>query len=738
MKLVINETDFNGIGTAVFYESNKILPKWIYFNTLKDLENLLQSDNLIFNDSNTVSKVNELPGVCDVPDNSYYRIGHEGNYIYALSGLGSLVKNSYSPTRKNWNSTLVYYHGSTESLLELSDFTEYDFSYIVEKYKFNDNLLVNQLDSNSAKYLGTEVENIMLVNDTLFPSLIDEADSPTPNFFGTVTSGVNNIYLFPMDANYDKVELYEGVVNENSNDDNTFYDYDWMTLVGLTPKVKPVITIYLGPESNSSHLEIDKFFDQATYDYYNKKVLTDSKQYLEELDEITNNKVLVLVVSDNNHRKEINLSAKVWNDDKNGNRNKPIWTIRNDEFFSTVNNVSLVDKKQDFFVDARSNAVLGNKVINNHILLDRIAANVDDEKYYPFITYNSGDQVKLNDVVYESVINGNKGNDPRLSKNWVIADSLKILNSRSNVILNHSDAGYVIPGGQITVTPNLNKVFIIHENLGYELDKDNPCSSSSNNNIQVIVTTYKKDGKTQKQVSINDPDAWNSVKESGQLIFNFNKVDTKIRLVAVYDGQELDYNNWVFYGRNRLELQSFTGTLDANNSTISIPANEILNMKFNDLLKNSIDKVEASCVLESGEIETRIITAESGNYTDKANYTSATYKIYVSREIKLIISENIANYEIEDPYIEVPVKGEYTYRFYPCTEGTNKNKFNGLKVKVINSEGTTDITDISETNFSSTTQTVPSVAGDLSLSKVDNIYSIRFLIVEENITIEFN
>ena len=85
MRVVINKQDFSGIGTAVFYKKHKFFPE----------------------------DINIIP--------------------------------EEERSELNFTSDLVKYHGSSNNFPSIN-FAEYDFSYLVNKYKFDNKLLITELD----------------------------------------------------------------------------------------------------------------------------------------------------------------------------------------------------------------------------------------------------------------------------------------------------------------------------------------------------------------------------------------------------------------------------------------------------------------------------------------------------------------------------------------------------------------------------------------------------------------
>ena len=73
---------------------------------------------------------------------------------------------------------LTLYYGSDTSLLDLDDFNEYGWEFLVKKYRYNSFCPLGLLTTHDKKevvgYKSTDIEN---VSKCFFPSLVEEEDT---------------------------------------------------------------------------------------------------------------------------------------------------------------------------------------------------------------------------------------------------------------------------------------------------------------------------------------------------------------------------------------------------------------------------------------------------------------------------------------------------------------------------------------------------------------------------------
>ena len=709
MKLVINSTDFSDIGTALYYtRDNKFLPGWIY-----DTKFWLEETRYEY--SGDVEMPNELEsagGYISSDKIGYFTVDSKRYYAFSTPEL--LYLNPASLSVSGYRCKDRLYHGSKSKIL-LRDFSEYDFSFLVDKYKFNDKLRLKFLDNASKELIGLNVSELTKLEEILFPTLLntEEVDEPI-EYFGTTIIGTYTLFLFPVPRGVRKVELYEGT---NKNID---VDYDYRLLCGGDITDKPALSIYLGPDYRWSNNSASEYIvDPNTWDN-GYRILASSKDYLRGMDEIESDKILWLVITDSGQLLDINLSYNSWSSDKvNPERNKWRYSLRNDEFWSTKNNTSIIDTKNKILLDGRSNTILSTEGVSNHPILSRKLKKFDlspfnrDQIYNtgdlvrfrgrlweslvdnnntvpgeegsdwieklqsfsPFCSYRLGDRVLYNNQVWESLCDFNSGERPDISKKWILAESTEdMFTSRVNVIVNPSGAGRVVPGGQVRIDPSIpEKIFTIYENLGYSLESvDRACSSNNGTYLQntVIATSNiaVQDGSIdRKMVTISSSD-YDSIIRTGRLIFNFKPTTTNILLQGQYDGIIYPYMTWGSRFNNesiRLKL----GDQVINSNSISISPNQILEIEpTQELFNNKFSKIVSKYKDRYGITRMKELEIIDNKITDFIDFSEATYTFYISKNEMLISCiEGYTYFDLEDNMVSIPYGGTHTFYFKPHT-----------------------------------------------------------------------
>lgn len=578
MKLVINSTDFSTIGTALYFSGygseTKFLPSWVIVREKP-------SDDLGFEFSGDLGMVNDLENPLKY-ENKYFSIDNERYYAYPSP---ELFKGGTGTTGTPLGRDSIHYLGNNERILD-RDFAEYDFSYLVDKYKFNDTLKIQYLDNASQNLLGYDPAELTTIEKIMFPSVYDTTETNylltaggniintagrnrllwkepgdsqgittiRRNYFGTTTIGSYTLFLFKVPADVRKVELYEGsiidpadinVVSMNydyrvrnynkynpdltyNTNDAVVYDQsiwrakennitgDWNSDKWryVSKFIQPSLSVYLGPDYLWSQCPKTWYqVDPGEWDNGIRYVPT-SKKYLHGLDEISSEKILWMVITESGELVDINLSYHSWKtDDINPERRKWEYALRNDEYWSTKDNLSILDKRSRIILDGRSNTILSTDEVGQNLqpILKRKLRGLgllqykpsetymkgakvrhhgklwkakEDyitgfwneglweeliEDYSPYCTYRLGERVYYGSTVYESLCDLNLGNRPDISSEWELAENTtNFLTNRINVVVNPSNAGRIIPGGQIRINEeDGDKYFTVYENLGF-------------------------------------------------------------------------------------------------------------------------------------------------------------------------------------------------------------------------------------------------------------------------------
>lgn len=663
MRVVINKTDFSGIGTAVFYKKHKFLP-------------------------NSIDIIPE----------------EERNEL-------------------NFTSDLVKYHGSNQNFPSIN-FAEYDFSYLVNKYKFDNKLLITELDRTSQELIGKNIDDTSKIERILFPTLIDDIEENL-EYFGSMKINSRNIFFFDIPENYTKIEIYDEIINSNLDPENTtFIEYDYLELAGLyeETRVKPSIIIYLGPEykllnnPTNMYYEDDPMKKVSTREA-NEGIRESDIKYSRLIDEILSKKVVYLLLATNNAVLDFNIALSAWNSNDNPNRNKWRYNIRNDEYYSVKNNVSIVENNNEIYIDKKSDTILGNYAITspcpiktkklnklncktfsvddtyslgeqviylNQVWSSNVSNNIgnypsENSAYWstvnkeypsqffsPYRKYMKGEITKyLIDLetnkymIWESLVDDNINNNPLLSPSWIL--SKKFLDFRTHIVYintNPNNTGSTInPNSQITVNSASNIIFNIEEGLGYVFNSVNLIGE--NNEIidleEGVDYTYT-DEDYNKSINISD---WSEIideeseKYSNNITFNFINSPSTLNLKFSKGGEI--YN---LYEIQNLYNGGFNLDVNIGGISYNIPESGLLTIEHPELMPAinmnysgtmTLNKIVSNSRLGS-VFSTGIIPINTENNTINSivNFSEATYTFYLSaREREIIVRAIDRGYNVE-------------------------------------------------------------------------------------------
>ena len=509
MRYIQHKTDFKDIGTVVFYTRNgKFFPE-------EYLRNKDESDP---------TPLPQLVLTAETKD------------VYLDSGCDK-----------------VLYCVSDSKLVDI-DFAEYDFSYITEKAKFNNNLKLNYISQETKELIGKDKEDLKKVESAIFPTLISEEESSEVSYFSSTRIQNQTLYLLNVPKDIIKVELYEGAIETNwsnvigfsdlINDTGDFLwpvypkfiDYDLFKVLSNGEDkdfiTKPAITIYFGPSYyNGNNKDSSYYFP----DNIQKNLTDSSKSWLKEMDEIECSKVVWLLLASDSSISEINLAYDSWINNINPHRNKMHYTLRNDDYYSTRESLSVLEKynwdnedgDSELVFDAASGTLLGTKRvdINSSIFLKKKLDEISN-KYSPYINYSKGDIVNIGEEQFISLCDNNLNNYPKLSYMWMNNDNINIFTHSISVYSDPPNSAMISPS---TITIKTSMVsgslisFDVSEYPGYEFKN---ISNGSNIIDSTKSTNTEISGKYSKTISITNS---SDLSEINSLYFNFESVGIPIR-----------------------------------------------------------------------------------------------------------------------------------------------------------------------------------------------------------------
>lgn len=626
MKVTINKNNFGDIETAVFYRFNKYIPDTIPSG---------QEDTII----------------------------------------------------KDFISDRIKYKAG-KSVLDDGDFIEYGLSYLIEKKKFNDTFKLNLLDNFSKELIGKNVDDLEKLENSLLVtgSYSNEDELSIYSYFnsGLISNQTFLSFLVPgADSNgngYWKIELYEETLSSNNDIVEGFVDYDYLTKFGINTEISPVLTITLGPEPNIKNNLSKKYypFDPKLVNKVSG-VLLELGEFKNLEEEINHSKFIGMLFSSDNKKVDINLSYKAWSDSNNPNRNMNKYLLRNDYFFSSRDSIKVVDKLEntEFWYDLNSGTLVGNKEtdLKNCPLLKNKLGKIGSE-FSPFRTYNKGELVEYNKDTWKSLKDGNLGENPMISSNWILLDSDNIKIPRILVSIYPKNSGYSTPSGYLTISDNTKeKEFNLIENNGYKIKKSNICSYEIGSPLPEtdysFKTTTDKEGNIINTVTIKN---WEKILESNKLIFNFEISKSIIQFFASDGNIQIPYSEWKNYF-NESNLKIHTITVDNTNidltnfnGTVEIDPEKEFIVTIPELESHVITSV-TSRYTNLGNIEEKTITPNLDNgfysFKDRSDYTESIYNINLDyRYIDVLVLEAM-DFELSDTNKRVRYGDSYTTMFYP-------------------------------------------------------------------------
>ena len=484
---------------------------------------------------------------------------------------------------ENFTSDLVKYHGSSSNFPAL-DFAEYDFSYIIDKYKFDNKLAITELDEYSRNLVGRNIEDTDKIGKVLFPTLVEE-DSNTYDYFGSLNVSNKMLYFFECPEDYYTIEIYEDIIDSNVEGGTSFIEYQYLMLNGVENIITPSLIITLGPEREAYNNPTDFYYDtDPMISRSNRDKLNyDTLEYSKLVDELFSKKVICLFLSTNNDTVDFNIAYSAWKNNTNSHRNKWEYSVRNDEYYKVKKNVDMVEKNYSMFLDRKSDTILGNKIYNNFespIKNKKLQKLVNQTQYYsPYRCYNKGEITKYKtttgEIEWESLVDGNIGNNPLTSPSWILSN--KFLDFLTNVVYittNPNNTNSVlVPGNQITVTNNQVVNFSLICGLGYSLggidlitpeEEIIPLIEGSDytHTIEETTTSYNEYVTISNWADLIDLESH----ERYSLRFNFNERQSTVILKAIKGGTIYPYSEW----EDEFGIDNLSVVAKLNGETVSI------------------------------------------------------------------------------------------------------------------------------------------------------------------------
>lgn len=672
-----------------------------------------------------------------------------------FTDIGTAVFYSTDSISKKTYSKVLF--RSSSSLLYNMNFSEYDFSYNIEKNKFNDKFLINNIGNKTIELFNESTNTLEKLEKIIFPTLGNEEWQNSNKYFGTTLINNQIFALLFAEAGISKIELYKDFIKKNTNyvydkqniKEYNFVDIDTLVSSNITPIATPYFTIILGQTDDN----------------------TDNNTILEkELeDEISDEKAVWMLISSNNKVKEVNLSYKSWIDSINPNRNMNKYLIRNDEYWSTKNHVNIVNKVDhiNILVDSTSNTLLGNTKVDDSRLLilnkkkSRVNLfrnnNLDYPEYYKYTTYKKGDKVYYSGELYESLSNNNFNELPIISTKWILANVLSTIKSIRIIVSVYPQVGGISdPIGVISI-PSIDSdtSFHIKPYPGYVLNEKMPCLISTNPLVPLPSGGVYDYNVPDNIIIVSN---WEKVLETNQLFFNFKFIGTKINLFAEIDNSVVEYKNWIsVFNENNFFIEKLiigkgdnqiiynNPTIDGNSSLV-IKTNERAEIVIPELTMYSISEV----LIEydnPGENQPSIIYPFSKNtentiVLDNAVFTTA--KMTLKLEKKKVVASIIQfdGFEISNNSLKVDSSGTVEFKFIENEIGPTGKPLKYFKEVILEDDkgNSLSINSISANggihDFGLSTVSLSVVNGDINPGPSEGVYTLRIVNIFYNTTIK--
>ena len=505
-----------------------------------------------------------------------------------------------------------------------SDFIEYGITSIIEKFKFNDDELINYYEDSVLDEIGTSVESLDKIENNYFLPTVTtsgiHSPHPTKGYFGSKAMQKQVLIVFEADEDIKFANLQYKPSEEED----------------------PITAIKLEFEG----------------------------------DEINSRKVLFISLTLETYpQSTINISYSIWKDDKNGNRDKHLYSLRNDEFFSTNNKLKIIEENDDMLFDSSTNVLVGyNKENISTPLLDKKKAKWESfrDVYNPKLRYDIGEVVRYGEDNYISLCENNLGNTPPLSRKWMLEDNFsKYLTTKVNIFIDPLDSGEVRPSGFISLNKNTSIYTFELDNLpGYDLETEGVdflyTTDSNNVEISLVGNSLVESTDGHHEVTIqgdyNDQNVWDLILNNRNITFKFTAIP-----------YTLVFNDSIPSGINRIVTVNdvvVSSTTDITGITSKTP----IKVTYNNLQQNHyeiVDPVVASGILGDGSSSSKSILIQkddNNNYffEDTISFIGKTiYKVNISKEICTTrVTGDLKYLEVEKIFLEVGYGDNFVVRYY--------------------------------------------------------------------------
>ena len=615
----------------------------------------------------------------------------------------------------NHGSNYAMYLGNNE-VLSNNDFIQYNFSYFIDKYKFKDGLMINQLDNESRDIIGLDSTVLTAIEERLCPSAIDDSTPTNFDYFGSSIFGKQKFISIDLMEDIYKVELYEEVIETNHNLLNTekytwakFYEYGIFNCLKSDPDIsisennytdKPALIITLGPEKNLKNNDTSWYYKEE------KSIPQESldlmpAQYRKLEEEILFKKTLNIYLYNklNLLSKEIpplEVTLESWQaDNKNPNRNSYKNLLRNNEFYGMINNIRPVKQtKYNLRYDVNSMTLVSNTnltPIENCPILN--SKKITSNYWNPKIRYKKGDIVNLIDneenISWTSLVSNNIGNNPLLSSCWEETDNLtNYFTNKLGIYFDetkYKNTGIIKPSNSIIITGETDYLEINAIPLvGFDIDVESITVYPEYNGNTKIKMTYEEDGVTKYNyyhyitqdlghIIVFKDRQIELLREVEYVYFNNKPKSFSINFKILLDNElEFSWTKWCNNNENiEVNLNDDTVLNGKNTSITAVTRDYLKNIRLNDTNLYSLIGIKTS---SGDEILAKNNIVESLQIlpTIKEDINKEiTYTLLLKSSVFLLSVTEFYGFIVENTVQKIKPNNSGKIRFYMEDESDN-------------------------------------------------------------------
>lgn len=554
-------------------------------------------------------------------------------------------------------------HSGKSNKVLLDNHSQYNFSYLFEKDKYNGNFIVNDLDIYSKNLLGFGEEGITKIEKVLFPTLISEQNDDTNDY-----------------------DYFGYLLIDNSK----FF------LLDILPSTKYIIlsNLFLNTVSTSIEIDKDKDIINSEYCYI---VLKSSSKF---------RRILSIYLSSNSDPK-INLMYQLFlNDNKNPFRNAHKIYLRNDDYYKESTDIDIISEnkyspEKIYNLDKSSGTILSNSIKNEELLIFNRKKNISDNLVNQFdkhVRYNKNDQViiknhKNEDEVWISLVDNNLGNIPNYSSLWSKETTLNNIrlnrlylslgcNNTERVGKVYSNFAKLNKSGYIILNDE-NLIFEITLEDGFKLSEEG-CLILDNEKLEDEDFTIENNPSNinNKSITISTSNLIDKYTLTCQVIPKMYKLSISV------DDNDLGFN--LYEGDIILKESTEGGYNVFNQDTIKIVPN-------NGKILDSIQLNSGNCIINNNFVTILPQANENSVINLVLNIINKLCNIFIDNDIRIISD---CDKSFSKPQEEVIIIRFYTdeenKELY--VEDLNTYAYNSREDKITR-EGRDDIINVSNNEF---------------------------------------